>query len=382
MGKIIQRLFQLNLPAGKSAFLWGPRKVGKSFWIRKHLPKATLIDLLKSEEFADYATRPALLRQRFQNHSKKELIVIDEIQKVPALLDEVHWLIENKGLAFLLTGSSARKLKRSGANLLGGRAWRRHMTPLCFPEIEKIDLEKIMVTGLLPSHYLSKHPQEELRAYLADYLKEEIAAEAAVQNLPAFHDFLRIAAITSGELLNYSNVARETGVSAKIVRHYFQILEDTFLGFRVQPWRKSRDRRLIETEKFYFFDLGVTHYLARRAPKISTPEFGKAFEQFILLELMAYRAYRQAELEIRFWRTSTNQAVDFILNEKEVALEIKASSRIHETDLKSLKLFQEDQGKVKKSLVISLARKPQQLGKISVLPWQDFLKELWSGNIL
>ncbi len=196
--KIIKRLLSLNLPPKRSAFLWGPRKVGKSYWIAHHLPEATVIDLLKTDVFADYASRPSLLRERYQNH--KGLIVIAEIQKIPALLDEVHWLMENSGLSFLLTGSSARKLRRGHANLLGGRAWRKTMTPLSAMEVDTIDLERVMLSGLLPPHYLSPEPLEDLRAYVADYLKEEIAAEALTQNIPAFHEFLRVASITSSAL--------------------------------------------------------------------------------------------------------------------------------------------------------------------------------------
>jgi len=382
MRKIIKRHFSLDLPPGKSAFLWGPRKVGKTYWIRAHLlarKDVLLIDLLKTDLFAEYSSRPALLRERYQDHSG--MIVIDEVQKVPALLDEVHWLIENKGISFLLTGSSARKLKRGHANLLGGRAWRRHMTPLSFQEVEGFELESVMVSGMLPPHFLSPSPQEDLRAYVADYLKEEIIDEALTQNIPAFHNFLQVAALTSSELINYTNVARETGVSAKVVRTYFQILEDTYLGFRLPPWTKSKNRRMVQTEKFYLFDMGVTNYLARRQPKYKTPEFGKSFEQFILMELMAYKAYRQAEMEIAFWRTSSNQEVDFIINDKELALEIKGSDKVHAGDVKGLKALLED-GPVKQ-LVISCEREPRKVHEhIQVLPWELFLKQLWSGELV
>lgn len=379
MRKIIRRLFELRLPAGKSAFLWGPRKVGKSYWIRQTLPQAPLIDLLKTDEFAEYSSRPSLLRERFQD--SKNLIVIDEIQKVPALLDEIHWLIENKHLSFLLTGSSARKLKRGHANLLGGRAWKRHMTPLSFLEVDGFDLEHVMISGLLPPHFLSPNPVEELRAYIADYLKEEIAAEALIQNIPAFSDFLRVASLTSSELLNYANVGRETGVSPKVVRTYFQILEDTYLGFRISPWTKSRHRRMIETEKFYLFDVGVTNFLARRAPQFGTPEFGKSFEQYILMELMAYQAYKQPDLEIRFWRTSTSQEVDFILNDKALAIEIKGNARVHEGDLRGLRALNDD-GPVKKSVIVSCERQTRRLENITIYPWKTFLDALWGGELM
>lgn len=377
MGKIIKRLFSLKLPPHKSAFLWGPRKVGKTHWIRNNLPEATLIDLLKTDVFADYASRPALLRERYLNH--RGLIVIDEVQKIPSLLDEVHWLIENKGISFLLTGSSARKLKKGHANLLGGRAWKRLMTPLSFTEINDFDLEKIMTSGLVPPHYLSPAPIEDLRAYVSDYLREEIASEALTQNIPAFSEFLNVAALTNGELLNYTNVGREAGVSPKIVRTYFNILEDTYLGFRVPPWKKSRTRRLIETEKFYLFDVGVSNYLAHRKPQMESYEFGKSFEHLILMELRAYQAYKNPEMEIRFWRSSNGHEVDFILGEKDLAIEIKGSKRVHEGDLGPMHALLED-GPVKQCLVVSMEPEERFLGKIKVVPWKQFLERLWNGE--
>lgn len=377
---IIKRLFELDLPRGKSAFLWGPRKVGKTYWIRHHLKNAYVIDLLKTEVFANYAARPSLLRERCQD--RHDLVVIDEIQKLPALLDEVHWLIENKKTSFLMTGSSARKLRRSHANLLGGRAWRKTMAPLSFLEVSSFDLEKVMVSGLLPPHFLSISPLEELRAYVADYLKEEIASEAAVRDIPSFSEFLRVAAITSSELLNYTNLASETGVSQKVVRSYFEILEDTYLGFRVQPWRKSRNRRMILTEKFYLFDVGVSNYLARRRPQLGSAEFGKSFEHFILMELKAYQSYRNPEMDITFWRTSTGQEVDFILGDKELAIEIKSSKRVHEGDIRSLLALKED-GPVRKCAVISLDEEPRVLSNgIEILPWREFLQKLWAGEMI
>jgi uncharacterized protein len=377
---ILSRLLTIDLPKNKSAFLWGPRKVGKSTWIKKHCSDAILIDFLKTDVFADYISKPALLRERYSDAQQR--IIIDEVQMVPEILNEVHWLIENKNLSFLLTGSSPRKLRRQHANLLGGRAWRYTMTPLCYPEIKDLDLEKIMVSGLLPSHLLSPDPIQELRSYVADYLKEEIIAEAVVQNIPAFSEFLKVASVTSGELLNYANVARESGVSAKIIRNYFQILEDTLLGFRLQPWRKSKARRLIETEKFYLFDVGLSNYLARRQPKQGTPEFGKSFEHFILLELMAYKAYRNPELDVSYWRTAAGREVDFIVNDMEMAIEVKSSKRVHETDTKSLKILQEEH-KVGKAFIVSLEPEPKQLpGNIESLPWEIFLKRLWDGDLI
>jgi predicted AAA+ superfamily ATPase len=402
----------------RAVFLWGPRKVGKSSWIRRHLPQAIYIDLLKSDLLAEYSARPSLLRERYRTqllnqqaqtgcseHDVFAPIVIDEIQKCPGLLDEVHWLLENTPRRFLITGSSPRKLRRNHANLLGGRAWRREMRPLTSVEIglpvavdggaylgmesgdreERFDLERAIIRGLIPSHYLSDEWREELRGYVADYLIEEIVHEGAVRSLPDFSDFLRVAAITNAELINYTNVAREVGVSAKVVRSYFQILEDTLLGFRLAPWSRSKKRRLVETEKFYLFDVGVSNFLARRIPAAGTPEFGKSFEHLILMELLAYRAYRSPELEIRFWRTSNQQEVDFILNDKEVAIEIKSSRRTELTDIKHLTSLTED-GPIRHRIIVSCDREPKTLedrfGSISVLPWQVFLARLWQGDIV
>lgn len=352
--------------------------MGKSYWIRHHLKKAVVLDLLKTDIFAEYASRPALLRERFQDH--RGLLVIDEIQKIPPLLNEVHWLIENRGTQFLLTGSSARKLKRGHANLLGGRAWRRIMTPLSIQEVDHLDLEKIVISGLLPPHFLSPDPLEDLRAYVSDYLKEEIAAEGLTQNLPAFREFLRVAAITSSELLDYTNVGREAGVSPKVVRTYFDILEDTYLGFRIPPWRSSKNRRMILTEKFYLFDVGVANYLAQRRPLPGSAEFGKSFEHYILMELRAYQVYRRPDAPITFWRTSTGAEVDFIFGDKDLAVEIKGSKRVHERDLRGLKILAED-GRVKHRVVVCLEEIPRRVESgIFILPWRHFLESLWAGE--
>lgn len=380
MGNIVRRLLDVSLPPHQSAFLCGPRRVGKSYWIRQNYPHAPLVDLLQTDVFAEYAARPALLRERFASRGAS-LVVIDEVQKVPALLDEVHWLIENTPLSFLLTGSSARKLRRGHANLLAGRAWRRTMVPLSLLEVDALDLERVMVSGLLPPHFLSAHPLDDLRAYVADYLKEEIAAEAAAQNIPAFAEFLRVAALTSSELLNYTNVARETGVSAKVVRSYFEILEDTYLGFRLPPWRRAKKRRLIETDKFYFFDVGVANFLARRQPQQGSQEFGKAFEHYILMELKAYQSYRAPDLELSFWRTASGYEVDFVAGDLGLAVEVKGGTRVHDGDLRGLRALAEEH-RVGHRVIVCLESEPRVLADgIEVLPWRVFVQRLWSGDL-
>lgn len=254
------------------------------------------------------------------------------------------------------------------------------MAPLTYSETKGFDLEEAMISGLLPPHFLSEDPLQDLRSYVADYLKEEIAAEAVTQNIPTFAEFLRISAITSGELLNYTNVGRETGVSAKVVRNYFQILEDTLLGFRVSPWRRAKNRRLIETEKFYLFDIGVCNYLAKCTPRIGTAEFGKSFEHYILMELKAYQSYRNPELEIRFWRTSSGFEVDFILNDMTTAIEVKGSQRIHSGHTKGLRALLEEFN-VRHALIVSLESQPRKLESgIEILPWQVFIQRLWAGE--
>ena len=379
MKKIKNRLLDINLPPRQSAFLWGPRRTGKTYWINDHLSEKIIIDLLKTDVFAEYASRPSFLRERYSE--LKELVIIDEIQMVPDLLNEIHWMIENTGVSFLMTGSSARKLRQRHANLLAGRAWRYTMAPLSYMETGGFALEEAFVSGFLPPHFLSADPIQDLRAYVADYLKEEIASEAVIRSIPTFSEFLRVVALTSGELLNYTNVGRETGVSAKVVRNYFQILEDTLLGFRVPPWRKRKKRRLIETEKFYLFDAGITNYLSRRAPKQGTSEFGHSFEQYILMELKAYQAYRNPELEIRYWRTSTGFEVDFILGEMDVAIEVKGSQRVHSKHTRGLRALLEEHS-VKRTVIVSLEKYPRKLDpQLEILPWKVFLEVLWSGEL-
>ena len=379
MKTIISRKLLINLPQGKSAFLWGPRKTGKSYWLSQNYPDSVKIDFLKSDVFSEYATRPSLIRERYASVSGT--IVIDEVQMVPSILNEIHWLIENSKLSFILTGSSPRKLYRNHANLLGGRAWRFTMEPLTLQETSGFDIESVMVSGLLPPHYLAEDPLPELRAYVGDYLKEEISNEARIQNIPSFAEFLRVSAVTSGELLNYTNVAREAGVSAKTVRGYFQILEDTLLGFRLQPWKKSKLRRMIETEKFYLFDVGVSNFLSRRTPKIGTPEFGKSFEHYILMELKAWQAYTEPDMDISYWRTASGYEVDFILGDMETVIEVK-SGKVHDGDLRHIRALREDYN-VKNSIAVCFESVPRKTHDgIQILPWQNFLEKLWNGEII
>jgi predicted AAA+ superfamily ATPase len=310
-------------------------------------------------------------------------VVIDEVQKIPHLMDEIHWLMENRAYRFVLSGSSARKLKRGDVNLLGGRAWRFELYPLVSSELGEFDLDKAMVSGFLPPHYLSPDSRMDLKAYVHDYLKEEIQAEALTRNLPAFSRFLHSAAATSGMLLNYSNAARESGVSVKTIREYYQILEDTLIGRLLSPWKKAKKRRLIETSKFYFFDTGmVSALLNYQMLTPGTREYGRAFEHFILQECWAYRHYSRKDFPVSFWRTASGSEVDLILGDGEVAIEVKSVEHASGMRLKGLHLFAEE-FKPKEGIIVSRAKFPEKINRLTtVLPWQHFCKKLWNGDII
>ena len=378
---LISRIQQINVPSNRSAFLWGPRKTGKTTLLQQQFQNACFIDLLDYDLFLTLSQRPTRLRQILGAQPSKT-VVVDEVQKVPQLMDEIHWLIENRGYQFIMCGSSARKFRRGKASLLGGRAWRFELYPLVTKEVEDFDLERALYAGLLPAHYLSADSELDLKAYVHDYLKEEIQAEALTRNLPAFSRFLQTAAIVNGMLLNYSNAARESGVSVKTIREYYQILEDTLVGRRLFPWKKSKKRRLIETAKFYYFDIGiVSALLGYRRLTPGTSEYGRAFEHFILQECWAYRHYSRLDFAITFWRTASGAEVDIILGDADVAIEVKSSENASERT-RGLHLFREEH-KCRKSLIVSRDPLPRRLSSnITVLPWQTFSKMLWQGEII
>lgn len=377
----IKRILDVSLPSGRSAFLWGPRKAGKTTLLKQQYPEASWIDLLDYDLFLSLSQRPTRLRQILEALEART-VVIDEVQKIPHLLDEIHWLIENRGYQFILSGSSARKLVRGKANLLGGRAWRFELYPLVTRELDAFDLDKALCCGLLPSHYLSPDPEMDLKGYVHDYLKEEIQAEALTRNLPAFSRFLQSAAATNGMLLNYSNAAREAGVSVKTIREYYQILEDTLIGRQLPPWRKGKKRRLIETSKFFFFDTGmVSALLGYTSLTPGTREYGRAFEHFILQECWAYRHYSRKDFPISFWRTAGGSEVDLILGEADAALEIKSATDVGER-IRGLHLFREEAA-CKKSFIVSREPQPRKIRpEITVLPWRMFCEMLWAGEII
>jgi predicted AAA+ superfamily ATPase len=299
------------------------------------------------------------------------------------LLDEIHWLIENKGLRFILSGSSARKLKRGKANLLGGRAWRYEMHPLVSAEIEDMDLLRSLNRGMIPDHYLQAEYGKSLQAYVRDYLKEEVFAEGLTRNIPAFSRFFDAMGYSHGELTNYANIARECGVDAKTVKEYYQILVDTLLGVMIEPYKKRQERQVItKAGKFYLFDVGVAGAITRRhIPEERGEQFGKAFEHFILMEILAHRSYKELNYEVNFWRTKTGQEVDFILGRGQVAVEVKGTCRIDPADLRPLKAFVQEYHP-KKALLVCNERTPRIHESIHIIPWRDFLSMLWDGTII
>ena len=376
------RILQIDLRRHNAAFLWGPRKVGKTTLLKSRFPDAHFVDLLQTDRKTSLLLRPSLLREEVKAN-RYDLVVVDEVQKVPALLDEVHWCLENTQTRFILCGSSARKLKHGPANLLGGRAWRFELFPLTTRELGTYELGRILNHGLIPLHYAEAEPERSLRGYVLDYIEQEIHAEALTRNVPAFARFLEAVAATHGRLINYSNIARDCGVASKTVREYFQILEDTLLGHTLEPWRKKRHRRLIETAKFYLFDVGVVRaFSGMRLVQEGTEEFGRAFEHFLIEEIRAYMAYTEQFLPLAYWRTSTGLEVDLIIGDLQLAVEFKASHKVDERDVKGLRALMEDQ-KVRQAAIVSQVSAIRKLdGNVTVYPWQKFCEKLWSGDLL
>lgn len=375
---------QLLADLGKeTCFLWGPRQTGKSTLLKTLFPRATYYDLLLSDEFARLNARPSLMREEILlKMPLKEAVIVDEVQKIPALLDDIQWLIVNHQVQFVLCGSSARKLKRSGANLLGGRALRYELYPLVYKEIPDFNLIRALNHGLLPKHYIAEKHEHLLQSYVGEYLKEEIAAEAVVRNMPAFTRFLEIAAFSNGSMVNYKNIARECGVSPVTAKEYFQILVDTLIGRWICPFQKKPKRRVILSPRFYFFDVGIVNYLLKRKQiEPGSENFGFAFEQFIFQEIIAYSHYSGKNFEIRCWRTASQLEVDFILGDHEASIEVKAASNAGPEHLTGLKAFNEEY-KTKHSILVSLDPRPRLVGEIKIYPWKDFLDKLWGGEII
>lgn len=376
----IQKLLEIK---EDSMFLWGPRQTGKSTLLKQLFPDAPYYDLLKSEVYTLYKMKPSRLRDECMMMDEGEVVIIDEVQKIPELLDEVHWLMVNRGTHFILCGSSARKLKRSGANLLGGRAIRKTLHPLVSAEIPDFDIDKAVNVGMLPRHYLASSPAKRIQAYVGDYLQQEVIAEALVRNLDSFTRFMEVAAISDGEMVNYTKIASECGVSSKTVKEYFVILQETLLGNMLPAYTKTVKRRVQVAPKFYYFDVGITNYLLHREPlRRGTAEYGHAFEHLIVQEVMAYMDYSESMKGLSFWHTQNNvYEVDLVVGNAEVAIEIKSSDNVTTSHLKGLKAFGEEHPDCK-LIVVSLEERPRMMNSVEIWPAQAFLKRLWDGKVV
>ena len=375
---VISRL--ADLPAWlekKSHFLFGPRQTGKTFLIRQVLPRARVYDLLDSSVYLALSQRPGRLAEELS--PRDDIVVIDEVQRLPDLLNEVHRLIEQRGVRFLLTGSSARKLRRGGVNLLGGRARTRYLHPLTFRELgPHFDLGRAIEHGTLPSIYFSDDARADLEAYTGTYLQQEIVAEGATRNVPAFSRFLRVAALCNATLVNFTNVANDAQVPRTTVYEYFEILKDTLLLHEVQAWRRSKKRKPLVSSKYYFFDVGVVSALQGRLVRPGTPEFGAAFETWLLHEIVSYCDYVSGE-PVNYWRSTSGFEVDFILG-NHTAIEVKAKDTVSPQDLKSLRALAEER-KLKRYLCVSLERRRRTVGGVVVLPYGEFLEALWGRDL-
>jgi uncharacterized protein len=379
----IRRLISLPEEGTETFFLWGMRQTGKSSLLRACYPNSRWIDLLRTESFRHYSTYPERLREELES-SGDRFVVIDEIQKVPALLDEVHWLHENKGVHFALCGSSARKLKRGHSNMLGGRAIRYELFGFSAYELgASFDLDRMLNHGSLPRLYQTEHPQRLWDAYVSDYLKEEIMAEGLVRNLPPFSRFLDAAALGDTEQVNFTNIAQELGVSRESVRGYYEILADTLVGRFLSPYRKRPKRRLSVAEKFYFCDLGTVNFLAKRGNIVRGSElYGKAFENWVFHELCCYNSYRNRYATFGFWRLSTGVEVDFIINDLECAIEAKATPNILDRHLKGLREIANEHPKIGRRLIVGLETKSRRTSDgVDILSVPAFLDALWSGQL-
>jgi predicted AAA+ superfamily ATPase len=378
----IKRQLQLEpLLAMKSFFLFGPRATGKTTLIQQQMAeKATVIDFLDSRYFLRLSSAPNELESIIEA-APADIIVIDEIQRIPELLNEIHRLIETKDLTFLLTGSNARKLRRGRANLLAGRVWEARMFPLIYREIPDFNLDHYLQYGGLPAVYLSNYPEEELNAYVNTYLKEEIMAEGLIRRLPPFTRFLKSIALSNSEMINFTKLANDCQVPPSTVTEYVGLLQDTLVGFLLPAWIESKKRKAIKTGKFYFFDPGVTHMLAgTETLDRNSNLYGKSFEQFIFMELRAYLSYRRKNIPLTYWRSKNGHEVDFLLGTK-TAIEVKADTKVSKNDFKGLKYLNEE-GVFQYLLLVSQDPVSTRTGNIIAISWQKFLSDLWKDKFV
>lgn len=380
---MIKRFITKNNFLNESYFLFGARQTGKSTMLWELFPEAAFYDLLENNTFGRLQRNPSLLRQDLEMLEPGTLVIIDEIQNLPELLNEVQWLMVRKGHRFILSGSSARKLRRSGVNLLGGRAIMQMFYPFVSHEIPDFDIVKAVNQGMLPRHYLAseKNYWDLLQAYVSVYLKEEIKAESLVRNLSSFNRFLDAAALTNGEMVNYNNIASDCGVDAKTAKEYFSILEETLIGYMVPAYTKTVKRKVRQSPKFYFFDVSIPNYLlGRRMMQPGSDSFGHAFEHLVIQELIAYLGYRRVQNALSYWHTYNGYEVDAVLGDAEVAIEIKATNEVQHRHLHGLKAFKEEHPDAR-LVVVSLDPNPRLMNGVEIMPATYFFRQLWDEKI-
>lgn len=377
-----ERIVNINT-CDDSVFLFGARQTGKTTLLAERYPSAATYDLLERNTYERLRRNPALLEQEIALLPNNSLIIIDEIPLLPELLDQVHRLIVKRNMRFVLSGSSARKLRRQGVNTLGGRALPIYLYPLIYAEIEDYDLLKAINQGMLPRHYIadSNTSWRRIQAYVSVYLKEEIKAEALVRNLQAFSRFMEVAALSDGEMINYSNIANDCGIDSKTVKEYFTILQDTLVGYMIPAYTKVMKRKLRQNPKFYYFDIGVVNYLlGRRNLQPGSADFGHAFEHLIIQELIAYLGYNHFENQLSYWHTYNDYEVDAVLGDAEIAIEIKSCKEVQSRHLAGLKAFKEEHPNAR-LIVVSMDEKPRLFNDVEVYPAVTFLQKLWNHEI-
>lgn len=379
---MIQRFYPLRdeMEDG-SVFLFGARQTGKSTFLNQQFKDATYIDLLDGDLRLRFRQRPALLYEMLQDKAEGSIVVIDEIPEVPELLNEVHRLIQRHNLRFILCGSSARKLKRKGYNTLGGRALPCYFFPFVSIELNDFDLDRALLFGMLPPHYLAKNPRRLMAGYIDVYLKEEIKEEALSRNIEVFQRFMNVAALTSSEIVNYSNLATDCGVSAKTIKDYFSILEDTLIGYMIPAYTKTVKRKVTQAPKFYYFDVGIYNYLMNRISlSAGTPEYGHAFEHFVVQEVRAYLAYTHSTKAMSYWHTYSGKEIDLVIGDTEWGIEIKSTDEIQTKHLANFKDYQEEYPQ-SRCVMVSRDKLTRRSGQIEIMYIMDFLQQMWGGKL-
>ena len=381
LDNMIGRALSLDNLHNDSVFLWGARQVGKTTLLKEAYPNAIYYDLLQTKDFERLLRNPSLLAEDLASLKEGDVVVIDEMQKLPQLLDEVHALIFQKNIRFILSGSSPRKLKRYGANLLGGRALKEILYPLVSAEIPDFDIHKAVRHGTLPRHYLVADPWKRLGAYIGVYLNEEIREEALSRQLKTFSRFMEVAAFSNGEMVVYKNIAQDCGIDHRTVKDYFEILVDTLVGYLIPSFIHTQKRRTIQAPKFYYFDVGIANYLRnRRNIQLGSVDFGHAFEHFIMQELIAYLGYSEKSEQLSYWRTTSGYEVDAIIGNGRVAIEVKAAEEVQSRHTKGLKAFQEEFPNCR-LIAVSFDPRPRISNGVEIYPAAVFLRKLWSNEI-